>query len=209
MSHVPRGLPAGVVALMLVASSAVAAGQQGGAWQTYGTENGEWRSYGGDIGSHEVLAARSDRRRDNFEQSRDCLALVGRSMPFSQPDRRGTASEWWATTTRCHRSSRWSTDTPDPLPRGAIFAQCRSASPGDTADGRTGCSTSTRHSRRVWRSTRRRARHSGSSTPRATRRARRLDDRGTWRQRGVAYWTDGDGRRTDLLGDRERVAWCA
>ena len=29
---------------------------------------------------------------------------------------------------------------------------------------------------------------------------------GTWRQRGVAYWTDGADGRADLLGHRQRIS---
>ena len=45
----PLRLAAGLIGVALAGPPATAGAQQGGPWQTYGTEDGEWRSYAGNI----------------------------------------------------------------------------------------------------------------------------------------------------------------
>ena len=51
MTRVVRCLTAGLIGVSLIWLPPTVFAQQGGPWQTYGTENGEWRSYSGNIAS--------------------------------------------------------------------------------------------------------------------------------------------------------------
>ena len=164
--------------------------QQGGPWQSYGTENGEWRSYAGDIaGTKYSPLTQID--ADNFSDLkiawrwRSVDGFVSRTMP--------DGSEWWAPLDTIVESLV--ADTPNlyrighapnpsafqatPLMVGGVLYFNTPLSQGVAVDATTGETLWVFNPKSY---------EEGTTTM-----------TGTWRQRGVAYWTDGEGD--------ERIFW--
>ena len=190
MPRASRYLPAGLLVAIVVWAPVVTTAQQNGPWQTYGTENGEWRSYGGNIASQKYSPL-DQIDAGNFSgleiawrwQSVD--AMVSRTMP--------DGSEWWAPLDAIVESLV--ADTPNlyragHLPRpggmaatplmvgGAVYLNT-ALSQGVAIDATTG------ETRWVFNP----KSYEEGTTPMS----------GTFKQRGVAYWTDGEGD--------ERIFW--
>ena len=190
MLRVTRCLGAGLIGASLAWSPAVAVGQQSGSWQTYGTENGEWRSYGGNIASQKYSPL-DQIDADNFTDLeiawrwRSVDAMVSRTMP--------DGSEWWAPLDTIVESLV--ADTPNlyrrghlprpggmavtPLMVGGVLYFNTALSQGVAVDAATG--------KTLWVFNPKS--YEEGTTPMS----------GTFRQRGVAYWTDGEGD--------ERIFW--
>ena len=190
MPRALRYLPAGLLVAIFVWAPVVTTAQQNGPWQTYGTENGEWRSYGGNIASQKYSPL-DQIDAGNFSgleiawrwQSVD--AMVSRTMP--------DGSEWWAPLDAIVESLV--ADTPNlyrpghlpraggmaatPLMIGGVVYLNTALSQGVAVDATTG------ETRWVFNP----KSYEEGTTPMS----------GTFRQRGVAYWTDGEGD--------ERIFW--
>ena len=186
----PLRLAAGLIGVALAGPPATAGAQQGGPWQTYGTEDGEWRSYAGNIAGQKYSPL-DQIDATNFSdleiawrwQSVD--AMVSRTMP--------DGSEWWAPLETIVESLV--EDTPNlyrrgnppraggmqatPLMVGGVLYFNTALSQGVAVDARTG--------ETLWVFNPKS--YEEGTTPMS----------GTFRQRGVAYWTDGD--------DDERIFW--
>ncbi|MCY4506798.1 MAG: pyrroloquinoline quinone-dependent dehydrogenase [Acidobacteria bacterium] len=183
-------LAAGLVGLVFVSSPGAARGQQDGPWQTYGTENGEWRSYAGNIAGQKYspLDQIDGVNFGDLEiawrwQSVD--AMVSRTMP--------DGSEWWAPLETIVASLE--EDNPNlyrrghpprpggmqatPLMVGGVLYFNTALSQGVAVDAVTG--------ETLWVFNPKS--YEEGTTPMT----------GTFRQRGVAYWTDGEGD--------ERIFW--
>ena len=190
MAQMPTRLAAGLVGLVLVSSPGAARGQQDGPWQTYGTENGEWRSYAGNIAGQKYspLDQIDGVNFGDLEiawrwQSVD--AMVSRTMP--------DGSEWWAPLETIVASLE--EDNPNlyrrghpprpggmqatPLMVGGVLYFNTALSQGVAVDAVTG--------ETLWVFNPKS--YEEGTTPMT----------GTFRQRGVAYWTDGEGD--------ERIFW--
>ena len=186
----PLRLAAGLIGVALAGPPATADAQQGGPWQTYGTEDGEWRSYAGNIAGQKYSPL-DQIDATNFSdleiawrwQSVD--AMVSRTMP--------DGSEWWAPLETIVESLV--EDTPNlyrrgnppraggmqatPLMVGGVLYFNTALSQGVAVDATTG--------ETLWVFNPKS--YEEGTTPMS----------GTFRQRGVAYWTDGD--------DDERIFW--
>ena len=190
MLRVTRCLGAGLIGASLAWSPAVAVGQQSGPWQTYGTENGEWRSYGGNIASQkysplEQIDAGNFSELEIAWRWRSVDAMVSRTMP--------DGSEWWAPLDAIVESLV--ADTPNlyrrghvpraggmsatPLMIGGVLYFNTALSQGVAVDATTG--------ETLWVFNPKS--YEEGTTPMS----------GTFKQRGVAYWTDGEGD--------ERIFW--
>ena len=190
MAQMPARLAAGIVGLSLVSAPGAARAQQGGPWQTYGTENGEWRSYAGNVAGQKYSPL-DQIDGTNFSELeiawrwKSADALVGRTMP--------DGSEWWAPLETIVASLE--EDDPDlyrrghppraggmqatPLMVGGVLYFNTALSQGVAVDAATG------ETRWVFNP----KSYEEGTTPMT----------GTFRQRGVAYWTDGEGD--------ERIFW--
>jgi len=190
MLRVLSCLTAGLIGVSLVGSPAIGLAQQSGRWQTYGTENGEWRSYGGNIASQKYSPL-DQIDAGNFSDLeiawrwRSVDAMVSRTMP--------DGSEWWAPLDAIVESLV--ADTPNlyrpghlpraggmaatPLMIGGVVYLNTALSQGVAVDATTG------ETRWVFNP----KSYEEGTTPMS----------GTFRQRGVAYWMDGEGD--------ERIFW--
>ena len=191
MAQMPIRLGAGFVALVLVSSPGIGrAGQDAGPWQTYGTENGEWRSYAGNIAGQKYSPL-DQIDAANFEDLeiawrwRSVDAMVGRTTPGG--------GEWWAPLETIVASLE--EDDPNlyrrghpprvgglqatPLMVGGVLYFNTALSQGVAVDAVTG--------ETLWVFNPKS--YEEGTTPMT----------GTFRQRGVAYWTDGAGD--------ERIFW--
>ena len=186
----PLRLAAGLIGVALAGPPATAGAQQGGPWQTYGTEDGEWRSYAGNIAGQKYSPL-DQIDATNFSdleiawrwQSVD--ALVSRTMP--------DGSEWWAPLETIVESlveeapNLYRRGNPPraggmqatPLMVGGVLYFNTALSQGVAVDATTG--------ETLWVFNPKS--YEEGTTPMS----------GTFRQRGVAYWTDGD--------DDERIFW--
>ncbi len=179
-----------VVGAALAWSATVAVAQQAGQWQTYGTENGEWRSYSGNIAGQKYSPL-DQIDASNFEDLEIAWrwssvdAMVSRTMP--------DGSEWWAPLETIVESLV--EDTPNlyrkrnlprpggmaatPLMIGGVMYFNTALSQGVAVDATTG--------ETLWVFNPKS--YEEGTTPMS----------GTFRQRGVAYWTDGE--------EDERIFW--
>ena len=171
-------------------SPAAAVAQQSGQWQTYGTENGEWRSYSGNIAGQKYSPL-DQIDASNFEELEIAWSwssvdtMVSRTMP--------DGSEWWAPLETIVESLV--EDTPNlyrannlpraggmaatPLMVGGVMYFNTALSQGVAVDATTG--------ETLWVFNPKS--YEEGTTPMS----------GTFRQRGVAYWTDGE--------EDERIFW--
>ena len=166
------------------------AGAQPGEWQTYGTENGEWRSYSGNIAGQKYspldqIDATNFARLEVAWRWSSVDAMVSRTMP--------DGSEWWAPLETIVESLV--EDTPNlyrrghlprmggmaatPLMIGGVMYFNTALSQGVAVDATTGETLWVFNPKSYGEGT----------TPMS----------GTFRQRGVAYWTDGE--------EDERIFW--
>ena len=179
-----------MVVVGMVWSSAPAVAQQDGQWQTYGTENGEWRSYSGNIAGQKYSPL-DQIDGSNFEDLEIAWrwssvdTMVSRTMP--------DGSEWWAPLETIVESLV--EDTPNlyrtnnlprpggmaatPLMIGGVLYFNTALSQGVAVDATTG--------ETLWVFNPKS--YEEGTTPMS----------GTFRQRGVAYWTDGE--------EDERIFW--
>ena len=170
---------------------ATATQAQDGSWQTYGTENGEWRSYAGNIAGQKYSPL-DQIDGSNFEQLElawnweSADRMVSRTMP--------DGSEWWAPLETIVESLV--EDTPDlyrtshlpraggmqatPLMVDGVLYFNTALSQGVAIDATTG--------ETIWVYNPKS--YEEGTTPMS----------GTFRQRGVAYWTDGEGDERILWG---------
>ena len=188
-----RLLRASLISLIIAVGSGPptpAHAQPGGGWQTYGTEDGEWRSYGGDIAStkYSPLAQINAENFGDLEIAwrwRSVDGFLSKTMP--------NGSEWWAPldaivgalveeTPNLYRSGHAPNPSgfqATPLMVGGVLYFNTPLSQGVAVDATTG------ETRWVFNP---KSYEEGTTTM-----------TGTWKQRGVAYWTDGEGD--------ERVFW--
>ena len=181
-----------VIIVLACAASAVHAQQDRptGPWQRYDTANGEWRSYAGDIAGTkysplEQIDAGNFGRLELAWEWMSVDNFVSKTMP--------DGSEWWAPLDTI--VEHLVADTPDlyrighapnptgfqatPLMVGGVLYFNTPLSQGVAVDATTG------ETRWVFNP----KSYEEGTTPMT----------GTWRQRGVAYWTDGE--------DDERIFW--
>ena len=190
MAQFPTRLAFGLGLLAIAASPSAAHAQQDGQWQTYGTENGEWRSYAGNIAGQKYSPLEQI-DASNFEDLEIAWSwesadkMVSRTMP--------DGSEWWAPLDTIVESLV--EDTPNlyrtghlpraggmaatPLMVGGVLFFNTALSRGVAVDATTG--------ETLWVFNPKS--YEEGTTPMS----------GTFRQRGVAYWTDGEGD--------ERIFW--
>ncbi len=193
MSCTPIRLQIGLMLAIVVGmawSPAPAVAQQSGQWQTYGTENGEWRSYSGNIAGQKYSPL-DQIDASNFEELEIAWSwssvdtMVSRTMP--------DGSEWWAPLETIVESLV--EDTPNlyrannlpraggmaatPLMVGSVMYFNTALSQGVAVDATTG--------ETLWVFNPKS--YEEGTTPMS----------GTFRQRGVAYWTDGE--------EDERIFW--
>ena len=191
MAQMRTCLAAGLAGLALVSSPGGAgAGQDAGPWQTYGTENGEWRSYAGNVAGQKYSPL-DQIDGTNFADLeiawrwRSVDAMVGRTTPGG--------GEWRAPLETIVASLE--EDNPNlyrrghppragglqatPLMVGGVLYFNTALSQGVAVDAATG------ETRWVFNP----KSYEEGTTPMT----------GTFRQRGVAYWTDGAGD--------ERIFW--
>ena len=190
MSFILRFLSVILACAVLASWPMRALAQQEGPWQTYGTENGEWRSYAGNIAGQKYSPL-DQIDETNFAdltiawrwQSVD--AMVSRTMP--------DGSEWWAPletiveslvedTPNLYRAGhppRWGGMQATPLMVEGVLYFNTALSQGVAVDAATGDT--------IWVFNPKS--YEEGTTPMS----------GTFRQRGVAYWTDGEGD--------ERIFW--
>jgi quinoprotein glucose dehydrogenase len=193
MSCTPIRLQLGLMLAIVVGmawSPASAVAQQSGQWQTYGTENGEWRSYSGNIAGQKYSPL-DQIDASNFEELEIAWSwssvdtMVSRTMP--------DGSEWWAPLETIVESLV--EDTPNlyrannlpraggmaatPLMVGGVMYFNTALSQGVAVDATTG--------ETLWVFNPKS--YEEGTTPMS----------GTFRQRGVAYWTDGE--------EDERIFW--
>ena len=178
---------------VVIMGTGVAVAQQSttdGPWQTYGTENGEWRSYAGDIAGTKYSPL-DQIDASNFSD----LALAWEWMSIdtfvskTMPD----GSEWWAPldtvvealieeTPNLYRGSQPPNPSrfqATPLMVGGVLYFNTPLSQGVAVDATTG--------ETLWVFN---PKSYEEGTPSMS---------GPWTQRGVAYWTDGEGD--------ERIYW--
>ena len=190
MAQFPTRLAFGLGLLAIAASPSAAHAQQDGQWQTYGTENGEWRSYAGNIAGQKYSPLEQI-DASNFEDLEIAWSwesadkMVSRTMP--------DGSEWWAPLDTIVESLV--EDTPNlyrtghlpraggmaatPLMVGGVLFFNTALSQGVAVDATTGETLWVFNTKS----------YEEGTTPMS----------GTFRQRGVAYWTDGEGD--------ERIFW--
>ena len=161
-----------------------------GPWQTYDTANGEWRSYAGDIAGtkYSPLEQIDARNFGNLELAWEWMSVdnfVSKTMP--------DGSEWWAPLDtivetlvddtpnlyRIGHAPNTSGFQATPLMVGGVLYFNTPLSQGVAVDATTGETLWVFNPKSY---------EEGTTTM-----------TGTWRQRGVAYWTDGD--------DDERIFW--
>jgi quinoprotein glucose dehydrogenase len=184
MAQFPIRLAFGLSLLAIAASPSAARAQQDGRWQTYGTENGEWRSYAGNIAGQKYSPL-DQIDASNFEELEIAWSwesadkMVSRTMP--------DGSEWWAPldtiveslvedTPNLYRSGhlpRAGGMAATPLMVGGVLYFNTALSQGVAVDATTG--------ETLWVFNPKS--YEEGTTPMS----------GTFRQRGVAYWTDGEG----------------
>ena len=185
MKHLVVGLAAAGLAVSFVAQAF-----QPGAWPSYGTENGEWRSYAGDIGGSKYSPL-DQIDAENFDDLEVAWQwdlvdqMVSRTMPGG--------GEWTAPletivetlvaeTPSLYRTGhvpRYSVFQSTPLMVGGVLYFNTPLSQGVAVDAVTG------ETRWVFNP---KSYEEGTTSM-----------TGTFRQRGVAYWTDGEGD--------ERIFW--
>ena len=179
-----------VVTLVCVAVTAHSQDRDTGPWRTYDTSNGEWRSYAGDIGGKKYSPL-DQIDADNFADLELAWAwtsvdnFVSRTMP--------DGSEWWAPLETIVAAlveeipNLYRTGHPPnprgfqatPLMIGGVLYFNTPLSQGVAVDATTGETLWVFNPKSY---------EEGTTTM-----------TGTWRQRGVAYWTDGEGD--------ERIFW--
>ncbi len=184
-----------LVAILLVKSIAVAEPQDSGStWQTYGTANGEWRSYAGDIaGTKYSPLAQIDASNFSTLELACEWTLVDNFISKTTP----SGGEWWTSldtivetlieeTPNLYSNSEELAGPPNPssfqatpLMIGGILYFNTPLSQGVAIDAATG--------KTLWVFN---PKTYEEGTPAMSR---------PWVQRGVAYWTDGDGD--------ERIFW--
>ena len=161
-----------------------------GPWQTYDTSDGEWRSYAGDIGGRKYSPL-DQIDADNFTD----LELVWEWMSVDHRVSKTTpgGGEWWAPldavvealveeTPNLYRTGHLPSPTgfqATPLMVGGVLYFNTPLSQGVAVDAETGETLWVFNPKSY---------EEGTTTM-----------TGTWRQRGVAYWTDGE--------DDERIFW--
>ena len=190
MSFIPMQLRIGLIGLLVTGLPTVVSAQETGQWQTYGTENGEWRSYSGNIAGQKYSPL-DQIDASNFSDLEIAWrwtsvdAMVSRTMP--------DGSEWWAPLDDIVESLV--ADTPNlyrtghlprpggmrvtPLMVGGVMYFNTALSQGVAVDATTG--------ETLWVFNPKS--YEEGTTPMS----------GTFVQRGVAYWTDGE--------DDERIFW--
>ena len=190
MSLIQTQLQIGFIGLLVTGLPAAVFAQETGQWQTYGTENGEWRSYSGNIAGQKYSPL-DQIDASNFNDLEIAWrwtsvdAMVSRTMP--------DGSEWWAPLDDIVESLV--ADTPNlyrtghlprpggmrvtPLMVGGVMYFNTALSQGVAVDATTG--------ETLWVFNPKS--YEEGTTPMS----------GTFVQRGVAYWTDGE--------DDERIFW--
>ena len=190
MSLIPSKLQIGLIGLLVTGLPTAVSAQETGQWQTYGTENGEWRSYSGNIAGQKYSPL-DQIDASNFSDLEIAWrwtsvdAMVSRTMP--------DGSEWWAPLDDIVESLV--ADTPNlyrtghlprpggmrvtPLMVGGVMYFNTALSQGVAVDATTG--------ETLWVFNPKS--YEEGTTPMS----------GTFIQRGVAYWTDGE--------DDERIFW--
>ena len=190
MSLIQTQLQIGFIGLLVTGLPAAVSAQETGQWQTYGTENGEWRSYSGNIAGQKYSPL-DQIDASNFNDLEIAWrwtsvdAMVSRTMP--------DGSEWWAPLDDIVESLV--ADTPNlyrtghlprpggmrvtPLMVGGVMYFNTALSQGVAVDATTG--------ETLWVFNPKS--YEEGTTPMS----------GTFVQRGVAYWTDGE--------DDERIFW--
>ena len=190
MSLIQTQLQIGFIGLLVTGLPAAVSAQETGQWQTYGTENGEWRSYSGNIAGQKYSPL-DQIDASNFNDLEIAWrwtsvdAMVSRTMP--------DGSEWWAPLDDIVESLV--ADTPNlyrtghlprpggmrvtPLMVGGVMYFNTALSQGVAVDATTG--------ETLWVFNPKS--YEEGTTPMS----------GTFIQRGVAYWTDGE--------DDERIFW--
>ena len=186
-------LSLGVILATLVCTAIAVHAQQArdtGPWQTYDTSNGEWRSYAGDIGGKKYSPL-GQIDASNFAD----LELVWEWTSVDNFVSKTTpgGSEWWAPlpdivdalvedTPNLYRVGHPPNPTgfqATPLMVGGVLYFNTPLSQGVAVDATTGATLWVFNPKS----------YEEGTTPMT----------GTWRQRGVAYWTDG--------ADDERIYW--
>ena len=185
--------PLGVVIVTLACAASAAPGQRNrdaDPWQTYDTSNGEWRSYAGDIAGtkYSPLDQINAENFSDLELAWDWTSVdnfVSKTMPGG--------GEWWAPldtivaslvdeTPNLYRRSHQPNPSgfqATPLMVGGVLYFNTPLSQGVAVDATTGDTLWVFNPKS----------YEEGTTPMT----------GTWRQRGVAYWTDG--------GEDERIFW--
>ena len=190
MSLIPSKLQIGLIGLLVTGLPTAVSAQETGQWQTYGTENGEWRSYSGNIAGQKYSPL-DQIDASNFSDLEIAWrwtsvdAMVSRTMP--------DGSEWWAPlddiveslvadTPNLYRAGhppRFGGMRVTPLMVGGVMYFNTALSQGVAVDATTG--------ETLWVFNPKS--YEEGTTPMS----------GTFIQRGVAYWTDGE--------DDERIFW--
>ncbi|MEE2638017.1 MAG: pyrroloquinoline quinone-dependent dehydrogenase [Acidobacteriota bacterium] len=183
-------LPTGLFLVAMIVGATAQSQTTDGPWQTYDTSNGEWRSYAGDIGGKKYSPL-DQINRDNFADLEIVWAWtsVDTFVSKTTPD----GGEWWAPLDRI--VDALVEETPDlyrightPHPNGfqstplmvdGVLYFNTPLSQGVAVDATTGETLWVFNPKSY---------EEGTTTM-----------TGTWRQRGVAYWTDGEGD--------ERIFW--
>ena len=190
MSLMPTQLQIVLIGLLVTGLPITVSAQETGEWQTYGTENGEWRSYSGNIAGQKYSPL-DQIDASNFSDLEIAWrwtsvdAMVSRTMP--------DGSEWWAPlddiveslvadTPNLYRAGhppRFGGMRVTPLMVGGVMYFNTALSQGVAVDATTG--------ETLWVFNPKS--YEEGTTPMS----------GTFIQRGVAYWTDGE--------DDERIFW--
>ena len=183
-------LPTGLFLVAMIVGATAQSQTTDGPWQTYDTSNGEWRSYAGDIGGKKYSPL-DQINRDNFADLEIVWewTSVDTFVSKTTPD----GGEWWAPLDRI--VDALVEETPDlyrightPHPNGfqstplmvdGVLYFNTPLSQGVAVDATTGETLWVFNPKSY---------EEGTTTM-----------TGTWRQRGVAYWTDGEGD--------ERIFW--
>ena len=181
---------AALAALTLAFVPASAQGQDSGPWQTYDTSGGEWRSYAGDVkGTKYSPLDQIDASNFSDLEVAWRWTLVDGFVSRTMPD----GSEWWAPlediveslvadTPNLYRTGHapnYNAFQSTPLMIGGVLYFNTPLSQGVAVDAVTG--------ETIWVFNPK-SYEEGTTTM-----------TGTWRQRGVAYWTDGE--------EDERIFW--
>ena len=181
---------AALAALTLAFVPASAQGQDSGPWQTYDTSGGEWRSYAGDVkGTKYSPLDQIDASNFSDLEVAWRWTLVDGFVSRTMPD----GSEWWAPlediveslvadTPNLYRTGHapnYNAFQSTPLMIGGVLYFNTPLSQGVAVDAVTG--------ETIWVFNPK-SYEEGTTTM-----------TGTWRQRGVTYWTDGE--------EDERIFW--